>query len=167
LRSDRAQSRAVQVAAFGQDAAGREPDEAPLLDALRSCDGWLPTLSLVAEVDGQIVGHNVCTRGHVGDRPCVGLGPIGVLPDRQGQGIGSALMWAMIGAADATGEPLIALLGDPGYYARFGFVAAMELGVAAPDPAWGAYFQALPLTNWAPELTGAFRYAAPFEEIGV
>ena len=40
-----------------------------------------------------------------------------------------------IGAADAAGEPLIALRGDPRFYIRFGFVPASELGVDAPDPA--------------------------------
>ena len=78
--------RAVQVAAFQR--ADEEPIEAGLLDALRRCDGWLPQFSLVAEIDGEIVGHNVCTRGFVGATPCLGLGPIGVRPDRQRDGVG-------------------------------------------------------------------------------
>jgi putative acetyltransferase len=52
--------------------------EARLLDELRLCDGWLPALSIVAEIDGAVVGHVVTTRGFVGDAPVLGLGPIGV-----------------------------------------------------------------------------------------
>jgi predicted N-acetyltransferase YhbS len=123
-------------------------------------------MSWVVEIDGRVVGHNVCTRGHVGNVPCVGLGPIGVEPDAQRAGIGSALMHAMIGAADASGEPLIALLGDPAYYSRFGFVTSTDIGVEAPDPAWAVHFQVLRLSNWNDTITGTFRYASPFDEIG-
>lgn len=160
---DQAQSRRVQSAAF--DKGDGEPVEATLLDELRVCDGWLPALSWVAEISGQIVGHNVCTRGYVGTVSCVGLGPIGVAPDVQKSGVGSALMHAMIGAADAVGEPLIALLGNPAYYSQFGFVASSDLGVEPPDLAWGAYFQVLPLTSWRDSISGPFRYSAPFDEV--
>jgi len=160
---DHAASRAVQVAAF--NIGEEESVEARLLDGLRRCDGWLPALSWVVEIDGRVVGHSICTRGHVGSVPCLGLGPIGVEPAAQRVGIGSALMHAMIGAADATGEPLIALLGDPAYYSRFGFVTSTKIGVEPPEPAWGIHFQALPLSNWTDTIAGTFRYATPFDEI--
>ena len=73
-------------------------------------------------------------------------------------------MHAVIGAADAAGEPLIALLGDPRFYIRFGFVPASELGVEAPDPAWAEHFQVRTLTDCPPVVAGAFRYAAPFAD---
>lgn len=156
-------ARAVQAAAFDQGAG--EPVEARLLDGLRACGAWLPALSWVGEIDGVIVGHNVCTRGFVDDVAAVGLGPIGVAPEHQGTGIGSRLMWAMIGAADATGEPLIALLGNPDYYERFGFRPSTELGIEAPDPAWGRHFQVRPLSAWTSAIGGRFRYAAPFDGV--
>jgi putative acetyltransferase len=120
----------------------------------------------VAEDDGEVVGHVVCTRGHVAGRPALGLGPVSVLPDRQGTGVGSALMRAVLAAAEARGEALVALVGDPGYYRRFGFRPAADLGVLAPDPTWGDYFQALPLTAWSADLRGEFRYAEPFTDVG-
>lgn len=166
---DEAAARAVQLAAF--DRGDGQPAEAELLDALRRCDGWLPPLSWVAEIEGQVVGHNVCSRGWVGDgqsdggTPCVGLGPIGVAPDLQRGGIGSALVHAAIGAADAMGEPLIALLGSPDYYGRFGFVASTDLGIEPPEARWAHYFQALPLNAWDDSIQGTFRYAAPFRQL--
>jgi putative acetyltransferase len=68
----------------------------------------------------------------------------------------------VLGAADASGEPLVAVPGDPRFYGGFGFVIAAELGVLAPDPAWGPHFQARPLNSWTAELVGTFRYAGPF-----
>ena len=71
-------------------------------------------------------------------------------------------MHAVLGAADALGEPLVALLGDPAYYRRFGFRPASTVGVEAPDPAWGEKFQVRTLTAYEPGLTGTFEYAEPF-----
>ena len=125
----------------------------------------MPELSWVAEIDGRVVGHCVCTRGHVGEVGCVGLGPIGVVPEAQRAGVGSALMYASIGAADALGEPLIALLGDPAFYSRFGFLLSTDLGVRPPETSWGVHFQVLPLRTWTESITGSFRYSAPFATI--
>lgn len=142
------------------------PVEADLLTRLRADPGWVPELSLVARsASGAVVGHVVCTRGRVGDVPVLGLGPLSVLPAEQGRGVGTALMHAVLGAAEALGEPLVALLGEPGYYGRFGFLPGVRHGVDAPDPAWGAYFQVRPLAACPPGLTGAFRYAAPFDHL--
>ena len=160
---DVAAARQVQIDAFRRPEDTAEPAEAGLLDALRSCDGWIPQLSWVAEIDGVVVGHCVSTRGHIGEVACVGLGPIGVLSAHQTSGVGSALMHASIGAADAAGEPCIALLGSPDYYRRFGFVASTDLGIEAPDPAWGAAFQVRTLTAWDQTIVGQFRYAPPFD----
>jgi putative acetyltransferase len=153
--------RAVHRAAFARD--GGEPLEVGLLDALRADPGWLPHLSLVAAVDGQVAGHVVATRARVDGAPALGVGPLGVLPAFQGGGVGTALMHALLGAALARDETLVALLGEPGFYGRFGFVAAAALGVRATNPAWGPYFQALALTDSAP--SGTFRYADPIESL--
>jgi putative acetyltransferase len=160
--ADEAAARRVQVEAFAT-ADADEPVEAALLDQLRADPGWIPELSLVAELDGEVVGHVVCTRGRVGDgsAPAVGLGPIGVQPSHQGDGVGSGLVHAVVAAAEARGEALVALLGDPAYYSRFGFAAAADQGVEAPDPTWGAYFQVRVLDPGA-EVLGPFVYAEPF-----
>ncbi|MBV1940904.1 N-acetyltransferase [Streptomyces sp. BV286] len=157
--------RAVIAAAFAKPDTP-DPVEATLLDALRTCDGWLPELSYVAvDEKDEVVGHVVCTRGHVDGVPAVGLGPIGVRPDLQRRGVGRALMHAVLGAADALGEPLVALLGSPAYYGRHGFRTSTELGIHAPDPAWGEYFQVRTLTAYDPAVRGTFTYAEPFGDL--
>ena len=163
---DLAATRAVQAAAFPIPDGADEPVEAGLLDQLREDEGWIDGLSLVAEVDGEVVGHVVCTRGTVGAdrRPALGLGPIGVRPDRQGQGIGSALVHAVVAVAEDRGETLVALLGSTEYYRRLGFVPAADHGVEAPDPSWGAHFQVRVLDSSA-VVAGPFAYAAPFNRL--
>jgi putative acetyltransferase len=162
---DRPAVDAVTSAAFGQPGSGHPPPETVLIQALRRGAGWIEKLSLVAVRDERVVGHVVCTRGWIGELAALGLGPISVLPTYQRQGTGHALMHAIIAAAEAAGEPLIALLGDPHFYRRFGFVEASRLGVAAPDPGWGSHFQVRMLTDCPPSVTGAFRYAAPFADL--
>ena len=67
-------------------------------------------------------------------------------------------MHAVSGAADALGEPLIALLGSPVSYSRFGFVASTEVGIEAPDALWGIHFQIRTLSAYDPAMTGTFGY---------
>lgn len=175
---DRVAVRAIHVAAFAQVAGEPvegEPVEARLVDELRVCDGWVPELSWVAEIDGSIVGHCISTLGSI-DRvgepertrigvTAPGLGPIGVDPASQASGVGSALMHASIGAADALGWPCIVLLGDPGYYRRFGFVTSTERGIEPPEPDWGVHFQVRALSAWSDSIFGTFRYASPFDSV--
>lgn len=158
IHDDDAAIAAVHTAAF----PGDPPVEVALVASLRGDAAWLPALSLVSLHDGMVAGHVCLTRARVETTPVLALGPIGVLPELQHTGVGSALMHAVLGAADALGEPLVGLLGDPGYYARFGFVAAGSLGVAPDQPDWVSHFQVRPLSSWTPALTGTFRYAEPF-----
>src|SRR5205085_8996877 len=94
---------AVTIAAFEADyPPGQVPPEAGLVDELRAGPAWLPALSLVAATPvGEVIGHVLCTRGHVGQVPALALGPLAVRPDQQRHGAGSALMHAVLGAADA------------------------------------------------------------------
>jgi len=150
----------------GQAPLGQAPPEVRLVDELRASGAWIPALSLVAiGPGGDVTGHVLCTRGYVADVPVLALGPLGVRPDRQRAGVGSALMHAVLGAGDALGEPLVALLGDPGYYARFGFRLGREYQITPPVASWQPHFQVRLLTAYRPSARGMFRYAEPFDRL--
>ncbi|MGH8965424.1 MAG: GNAT family N-acetyltransferase [Actinomycetes bacterium] len=157
----------VHADAFAVEYPQGEPVEPGLVIALRVSDAWIPELSLVAVAGGAIVGHVCCTRATVGEArfPVLGLGPLGVGEDHKGTGVGSALMHAVLAAADARDEPLVVLLGHPGYYPRFGFRPAAELGIRPEHPEWVPAFQARTLTRYRPEMAGQFVYSAPFREL--
>src|ERR1700722_9329054 len=97
---------AVTAAAFappGEDI----PAEAALVPRLRASPAWIPELSLVAaSPDGAGIGHVVCTRGTLRPAPGRAPGPLSVRADWWRRGVGKALMHAVLGAADALGEPL-------------------------------------------------------------
>lgn len=136
-----------------------------LVDELRAIDAWVPALSLVATgTDGEVCGHVLCTRGRVGSTPALALGPLDVHPHQQRRGIGSALMHAVLGAAEALDEPLVALLSDPAYYCRFGFRLGEEYGITSPVAEWRPHFQVRPLAAYSPTLRGTFTYPGPFEQ---
>lgn len=136
-------------------AFGRE-DEASLVERLRTSDAWLADLALTAQPSGDrgglIVGFAALTRITVGGRPALALAPAAVAPDWQGQGAGSALVRAAIARAADRGERLILVLGDPRYYGRFGFAAAIPMGIHGPYDDAGPAFQALvlPGPDWVP-----------------
>lgn len=130
--------------------------EAGIVDALRQDSAM--TVSLVAELDGVVVGHIVCSAVHIdGARDWHGLGPVSVLPEHQGRGVGSQLVRAALAELDSLGSHGCVLLGSPAYYARFGFTAAAPLRYPH-GPA--AYFQALTFRGERP--SGVVRYHPSF-----
>jgi predicted N-acetyltransferase YhbS len=122
---------AVHRAAFGRD------EEAEMAASIVESGQFPPELSLLVVVDDRIAGHVISSWvGLEGsDQRLLQLGPIGVLPELQGQGIGSALVRASLDATRALGESLLLLEGNPAYYGRFGFVRADELGLLPPPEA--------------------------------
>ncbi|WP_327110461.1 N-acetyltransferase [Nocardia sp. NBC_01730] len=147
------------------DNRGADPPEVDLIARLRSDEGWIPTLSMVAIEHDGVIGHLCLTRAAVGPFPVLALGPLGVLADHQRSGVGSALMHAALGAADALDEPLIGVLGSPEFYPRFGFVPAARVGIAPDEPAWITHFQVRALSAYDAQIVGEFRYTEPFYEL--
>ena len=106
-------------------------------EALRR--GRLPAegLALVARAeDGSLIGSVRLWHVAAGDAaaPALLLGPLAVLPELSGCGVGSALMRRAIAEAQWRGHAAILLVGDPEYYARFGFTAGPAAGLAMPGP---------------------------------
>ena len=156
---DAAAIRSVQEQAFNEE------DEAKVVDMLRASDSIV--LSLVAVAAGQVVGHVLFSPVTVGSSPpgsrWVALGPIGVLPDHQGRGIGSRLVREGLAQCRLQGCDGVVLLGDPAYYGRFGFVPASDYGLTDPYGG-GPAFQAIGLRQGALEqVTGAVRFAPEFD----
>jgi putative acetyltransferase len=151
---------AVQRAAFGRDA------EAALVRRLH--DAGRASVSLVADDDGAIVGHvmfSPVTVEHGDDGQALGLAPVGVLPARQHQGIGHALIEEGLGACFGADARAVFVLGTPGYYARFGFVRASAFGLVDTYGGDDA-FMVLPMTiDGLGTYRGRVDYAAEFAGI--
>lgn len=156
---DAAGIRAVHLAAFPTAA------EADLVEALER-DGDA-VVSLVAD-GGEVAGHLMMSRMRAqgGGRSwrALGLGPLGVRPGFQGAGIGAALIEGALAIAGATGEELVFVLGEPEYYARFGFSAEAAAPFASPYA--GPCFMALALKpGLAPPAAGTADYARAFSDL--
>lgn len=147
--------RDVNRLAFGREAEGR------LVDELRAAG---ETISLVADLDGRVVGHLLFSPVKIEDRkaagqgeagqagagqkeagleaaiPALALAPLAVRPEFQNRGIGSALVYAGLEQCRRLGHRLVIVLGHPDYYPRFGFIPARAQGIEppfnAPDEAW-------------------------------
>ena len=154
--------REVHRAAFGEDEGDRV---VRLIDELRSDPSlYVPDLSFVS-MDGNVVaGHVLNTWNLVGDVPVLQLSPLGVLPAYQGQGHGSALVRAALGAVRERGEPALILEGNPKYYGRFGFVRADELGLLPPPEALYDWAVQVAVFDEARLPRGQVHYSAPFRD---
>lgn len=141
-------------------------DEARLVAALVA-DGDM-RISLVAEKAGGIIGHVMFSgMAVVADGVPVtaaGLAPVAVVPDRQGDGIGSALIRAGFEALAAQAVSIVFVLGDPRYYQRFGFDAGVAAGFASPYA--GPYLMARWLCDARLIGEGSAAYAPAFARMG-
>ena len=160
--------RDVVTRAFGDDAA----HVVEMLDGLRTTpEAWIPGMSFVARVDDEPVGHVLLTQCWIdtdrGRVDVLTLTPLSVVPEHQGQGVGSALVAHALSVATAGGWPLVVLEGDPHFYGRRGFAAAEPLGFPSPAPEHippGAYQVAL-LPDHEPWMTGTLVQSPPLEAI--
>jgi putative acetyltransferase len=125
--ADQAAIAAVVTAAFGGPRGG----EAGIVEGVRAEDSAL--VELVAELDGQIIGHVLFSRMRT-DPPrfIAALGPLAVAPAQQSAGVGAALSRAGIEACRALGVEAIVVLGHPPYYPRFGFSVGAADRVVSP-----------------------------------
>ena len=118
--SDIAAITEVTIAAFEALEISNQTEQY-IIEALRAAKAL--TVSLVAEVDGRVVGHIAFSPVTISDgsRNWYGLGPVSVLPDYQRKGVGQALIWEGLSRLKKLNAQGCCLVGHPGYYSRFGF----------------------------------------------
>lgn len=163
--ADREASIEIERLAFGGSL------EASIVEEIRDLEG---SFALVAEEDGAVLGHVQFSRAWIGELAVSALGPIGVRPDRQRRGIGAALVVAGLEEARRRAEPAVILLGDPGFYGRFGFVPGAALGLRNPFAGMEEDgfvvteedFQVAVLAVPAPSLEGEARWHRAFGDAG-
>ncbi|MHA1568067.1 MAG: GNAT family N-acetyltransferase [Alphaproteobacteria bacterium] len=147
--------RTVVEAAFGR------PSEATLVDSLRR-DGDA-RISLVAISGGDIIGHIMLSTMTAPIR-ALGLAPVSVMPNHQGKGTGSRLIRESLRLAKDGNWEAVFLLGEPEFYARFGFRTDIASTFASPYA--GPYFMALELAQGALKgKSGDLAYASAFASL--
>ncbi len=165
IRQETADDYGQVYALIGAAFAGAEHadgNEQELVTALRQGDAFVPELSLVAEEEGEIVGHILFTKAKVGQVEVLTLAPLSVLPSRQRQGIGQALMEEGHRMARKLGYPYALVLGSETYYPRAGYLPADRLGVEVPPGIPPENFMAIQLLEQAEALCGPVIYAKEF-----
>ena len=152
---------AVNQAAFPSDA------EANLVDELR--DGGLATVSLVAEVEGKVVGHIlfsplaiITTSKTV---QAVSLAPMAVLPSHQRQNVGSKLVETGLNVCREQGHSIAVVLGHPTFYPRFGFSADLATPLANPFGDGEAWMAIQLVPGALIDIKGRVEYPAPFNTL--
>ena len=143
----RPESSQDRIAVFALNAQSFETDsEARLVDALR--DEAPGTISLVADSDGEIVGHiffsPVALENHP-TAPVLGLAPMAVSGQRRNEGIGSSLVEIGLQACRESGAGAVVVLGHPGYYPRFGFRKASDFNISCEYDVPDEVFMAIEL----------------------
>jgi predicted N-acetyltransferase YhbS len=126
----------------------------------------LPSLSVVAVEPGHgIVAYALLSRVRLDGAPVLALGPVAVLRARQRHGLGGAVVRHALHAAADEGETFVSVLGEPEYYARFGFVPASRYGVTGAWSPFGDSWQALVLSGAGKPKPGAIVHPGPWHDL--
>lgn len=134
--------------------------EVEIVESVWSLDASIVACDLVALSNKEIVGHVLASIGRLDGRAVPGIAPLAVRPERQGQGIGTALMTELLRQLGQKRFPMVVLLGDPGYYGRFGFQPSGPLGANYPPVGAGnPHFQVLRLGGHHEPYSGTYVYS--------
>lgn len=155
----------VHQAAFARE------EEAQLVDRLRqNVAVFVSELSLVAIDGDDLVGHVLLSRVHVVEdsdtHESLAMAPVAVRPDKQGRGIGSALIKSALYQARHLGFSSVIVLGHPGYYPRFGFLPARRWHITPPFDVPSDAFMAIELYHEALNFVhGTVVYPVEFDAV--
>lgn len=120
-----------------------------LVARIRESDAFIPELSLVAEQDGEIVGHimlsKISIKNEENEYDSLAMAPVSVLPEYQNKGIGNQLIRQSIADAQKLGFKSIIVLGHASYYPQFGFTPASTWNIKAPFEVPDEAFMAIEL----------------------
>ena len=151
--------------------AFRQPNEGILVDKLRENPAFIKELSLVAELNGEIIGHILFFPIWIVDGQnrfrSLALAPMSVLPGFQKNGIGSQLVIKGLETSRKLGFKSVIVLGHSAYYPKFRFVAASRYEIKSPFDVPDEVFMAIELEpNGLEGVTGIVEYPKEFEEVG-
>ena len=137
---------ALNEVAFGQK------DESELVEKIRKGYYFIPELSLVAEVDGQIAGHILFSKIKIKsdmEFESLSLAPMAVLPEFQKKGVGGSLITEGLKKARGLGYESVIVLGHKEYYPKFGFEKASKWEIVCPFEVPDGSFMAIELISGA------------------
>lgn len=138
-----------------------------LVKRLRTGTSFIKELSLVAEIDNEIIGSLLLTKAKIinetAEYETLALAPVSIIPQFQDKGIGSTLISIALEKATNLGFSSVIILGHPEYYPRFGFVPCSKFGIKAPFEVPDEAFMAKELQpNSLKNITGTVTYAKEF-----
>lgn len=152
------------------DAAFKGDNESRLVATIRKSELFVPELSLVAETDGELIGHILFSIVHISsgedEIPTLALAPMAVVPEHQNKGIGSLLVEEGLKRAKDQGFEHAVVLGHPEFYPKFGFVPASTKGIESPFPVPDEVFMALELKEESlDQIKGKIVYPPAFDTV--
>ncbi|ASW76255.1 GCN5 family acetyltransferase [Chryseobacterium piperi] len=119
-----------------KDAEHSDHQEQFLLEKLRKSEAFIPELSIVAEINDEVVGHILFTKLNIKNGletfTSLALAPVSVQPEYQGKGIGSQLINHGHTVAKELGYQSVILIGHENYYPKFGYVKTSDFGIYFP-----------------------------------
>ena len=145
-----------------ESAEHSDGNEQDLVNSLRMSATYIPELSLIAEVDGKIVGHIMFTKATVKDNIVLVLAPLSILPKYQRRGIGKALITEGHKIAQKLGYEYSVVLGSEKYYPKAGYISAETFGIHPPFDVPKENFMARKLKVEASNVHGTLTYAKEF-----
>lgn len=146
---------------------GRE-NEAELIEKIRNSDRYIPELSLVAELNNQVVGHIMFSYINLLNTEAtkvLALAPVAVLPEYQNRAIGTLLITTGLEIAEKIRVPMVIALGNPQFYNRFGFKPAINYGIQSPFDVEDEYFMVKFFKSDRKIYKGKVIYPSAFQDV--